>query len=82
MADVSQQVIDIFYNNLDLPSDTVISEETTFEDLGLDRLDVFEVMVGLEMSFFIRVPDDVVQSLDSVGATISYVKSTVNKGGS
>lgn len=60
------------YDKVDLSKG--ISEESSFSlDLGLDSLDVVEVVMELEHEFNIQIPDNEADSLKSVGQTIDYI---------
>ncbi|KAK6457637.1 mitochondrial acyl carrier protein [Scheffersomyces xylosifermentans] len=51
-----------------------ITEESSFvQDLGLDSLDVVEVVMELEHEFNIQIPDNEADSLKTVGQAIDYV---------
>lgn len=61
--------------NLD---NVVITEETRFkEDLDVDSLDLFELVMALEEEYDIQIPSEEVENLTSVGAVIQYLQ---NKG--
>ncbi|EGV63371.1 mitochondrial acyl carrier protein [Yamadazyma tenuis] len=51
-----------------------LKEEASFiQDLGLDSLDVVEVVMELEHEFNIQIPDHEADSLKTVGQTIDYI---------
>ena len=51
-----------------------ITEQSSFtSDLGLDSLDVVEVIMELEHEFNIQIPDNEADSLKTVGQTIDYI---------
>ncbi|KAK6462366.1 mitochondrial acyl carrier protein [Scheffersomyces coipomensis] len=51
-----------------------IKEESSYiQDLGLDSLDVVEVVMELEHEFNIQIPDNEADSLKTVGQTIDYI---------
>lgn len=51
-----------------------IKEDASYiQDLGLDSLDVVEVIMELEHEFNIQIPDSEADSLKTVGQTIDYV---------
>ena len=53
-----------------------ITEKSSFvQDLGLDSLDVVEVVMELEHEFNIQIPDNEADSLKTVGQTIDYILS-------
>lgn len=53
-----------------------ITEKTNFkEDLGVDSLDLFELVMALEEEFGIEIPSDDLENITTVGAIIDYLKS-------
>lgn len=52
-----------------------ITEETTFkEDLGVDSLDLFELVMALEEEFNVEIPSEELEGLTTVGVVIQYLK--------
>lgn len=50
---------------------------TTFKDLGADSLDIVQVLVALEDSFDIEIPDEDLKAITNMGEMIAYVKRKV-----
>ncbi|HBJ1647459.1 MULTISPECIES: acyl carrier protein [Clostridium] len=53
-----------------------ITLETTFEDLGADSLDLFQVVIELEEKFDIQIEE--VEKLKSLKDAVEYVKNKTN----
>lgn len=51
--------------------------ESTFEDLGIDSLDAFNLFAEIEAVTGIDVPDEDFEDLDSVEAIFKYLKDRV-----
>ena len=51
-----------------------VSEEKSFtEDLDVDSLSMVEVVVAAEEKFGVKIPDDQVQNLKTVGDAVTYI---------
>ena len=51
-----------------------VSEEKSFtEDLDVDSLSMVEVVVAAEEKFNVKIPDDSVQDLKTVGDAVNYI---------
>jgi acyl carrier protein len=51
-----------------------VSEEKSFtEDLDVDSLSMVEVVVAAEEKFGVKIPDDEVQNLKTVGDAVTYI---------
>ena len=56
-----------------------LSNKTCFsDDLGADSLDVFELIQTVEKEFKLKVGEDDIEKLTTVGALIDYVESKVS----
>ena len=55
-----------------------ITESTSFkDDLGVDSLDLFELVMALEEKYEVEIPSEELAELTTVGAVMEYLK---NKG--
>ena len=54
------------------PDDVAESKSFT-EDLDVDSLSMVEVVVAAEEKFDVKIPDDEVQNLKTVGDAVSYI---------
>ena len=52
---------------------TAVTLEATLEDLDMDSLDVVEIMQAIEDDFGVRVPDEDLEGLATMGDTIAAV---------
>ncbi|MGN0263084.1 MAG: acyl carrier protein [Oliverpabstia sp.] len=53
----------------------MITEETSFkDDLGVDSLDLFELVMSLEEKYEIEIPSEELTELTTVGSVMEYLK--------
>lgn len=75
---VEEAVIRIIKEQACLPAVQVTRESRLEEDLGLDSLDAWEIMMALEEEFNTEYPDDLgFLEQRTVGAIIDFCKSKV-----
>ena len=56
-----------------------ITMETTFvDDLGADSLDVFQIIMGLEEEFDIKIPNEEAEKIVTVGDAVEQIKNALN----
>jgi acyl carrier protein len=55
------------------PSDVSL-DKTFIDDLDVDSLSMVEVVVAAEEKFDVKIPDDDVKSLKTVGDAVSYIQ--------
>lgn len=72
-----EKVVEIVKEQLNL-EDVEITMETSFkEDLEVDSLDLFELVMALEEEYDIEIPSEDLEQITTVGAVVEYLK---NKG--
>ncbi|AXE64884.1 acyl carrier protein [Hyphomonas sp. NPDC076900] len=77
MSDVFERVKKIVVENLDVDADKVVESASFIDDLGADSLDLVELVMAFEEEFNIEIPDDVQESIRSVGDAVSHIKAHV-----
>lgn len=70
-----ERVIDIVAEQLNVDK-ADITENTNFkDDLGVDSLDLFELVMAFEEEYEIEIPSEDLEKLTTVGAIVEYMKS-------
>lgn len=60
--------------NFDQVDPSKVTPETKFsDDLGLDSLDVVEVVMAIEDEFAIEIPDTEADAIASIGDAVEYI---------
>ena len=67
LADILEEVAGV------QPAD-VAPEKSFVDDLDVDSLSMVEVVVAAEEKFSVRIPDDQVKNLKTVGDAIAYIE--------
>ena len=57
-----------------VPADDVQLDKSFVDDLDIDSLSMVEVVVAAEERFNVKIPDDDVKSLRTVGDAVSYIE--------
>ena len=78
MSDIGTQVRDILAFHLGIDA-SQLADDTRFEDLGADSLEVAEIVMALESEFGVPVPDDAPEFIKTVGDAVSYIAERVGK---
>ena len=77
MSDVLERVKKIVVENLDVEGDKVVESASFIDDLGADSLDLVELVMAFEEEFNIEIPDDVQESIRTVGDAVTHIKAHV-----
>ena len=64
---------------LDVEENAIHPEAKFIEDLGADSLDIVELIMTLEDTFGVDIPDDDAEKLRSVQDAISYIENATQK---
>lgn len=73
--DILEKIKGIIAEQLDVPTDDVSPEKSFTDDLGADSLAIVELVLALEEQFGIKIPDDKVDSIKTVGDAVEYIKN-------
>ena len=74
MAGVEDRVAAIIIEQLGITREEIIPEASFIDDLGADSLDIVELVMAMEETFDIEIPDDDAEKIQSIGDAFSYVK--------
>ena len=74
-GDVADRVRTVLANFDKVEAAKVTEEAKFIEDLGLDSLDVVEVVMAMEEEFVIEIPDQESEKLLTAGQVIDYITS-------
>ena len=77
MSDVLERVKKIVVDNLDVEGDKVVESASFIDDLGADSLDLVELVMAFEEEFNIEIPDDVQESIRTVGYAVTHIKAHI-----
>ncbi len=79
MAHTEQDILtglaEIVAEETGLPADTVTSEKSFTDDLDIDSLSMMTIVVNAEEKFGVRIPDEEVKNLTTVGDAVSFIAS-------
>ena len=70
-----EKVKEIVAESLNVEEST-LSETTSFkEDLGADSLDLFEMVMAVEVAFEVEIPSEDLEQITTVGDVVKYIES-------
>jgi acyl carrier protein len=70
--DTFTKIVDIVASKLDIDKN-IITNESTFQDLGADSLDLLEIIMRLEEQFGIEVNDEDAEKMHTMHDVVSYI---------
>ncbi len=72
--DIRSELAEIVNEVTGIPADNVQLDKSFTEDLDVDSLSMVEVVVAAEEKFGVRIPDDEVKNLKTVGDAVSFIE--------
>ena len=76
---VFDKITDIIVEQLDVEEDAVTMEASITDDLGADSLDVVDLVMSIEESFDVEIPDEEVENIKTVGDIVKYIENKVEE---
>ena len=72
--DILQKIKEIISEQTGIEKDK-LSESTTIEDVIADSLDTVEMLMSIEESFDMDIPDSDTEKFTNIGDLVSYIES-------
>ena len=70
-----EKIIDMVAEKLNLEKDEIKADSNFKDDLGVDSLDLFELVISLEEEFDIEIPQEDVTNIQTVNDVVAYLDS-------
>lgn len=70
-----EKITAIIVNRLGCDTNAVKEDSLIFEDLGADSLDLVEMIMEVEDTFAVSIPDEEMPNFKTVGDILSYVET-------
>jgi len=78
MKMVFEKVKKIIADQLGLEEAEVTLNSTFSDDLGVDSLELFEVIISLEEEFNIEIPNEEIEDIKDVKGIVDYIEKKIN----
>lgn len=75
---IFEKVRDIIVDQLGVDAEEVKLETKLIDDLGVDSLEIFEVVMSLEEEFGLEIPNEDVENIKSVQEIVKYIEAKQN----
>ena len=72
--EIRSELAEIVNEVTGIPVEDVQLDKSFTDDLDVDSLSMVEVVVAAEEKFDVRIPDDAVKDLKTVGDAVSYIE--------
>lgn len=79
MEKLEERTIKVISQQTRIEEASLTPDARFIEDLGIDSVDFIEVVMQLEKEFHIKMPDEQIKRLRSVGDVIENIKQTTRE---
>lgn len=71
---LEDRVAEIIVEQLGVSREEVKLEASFIDDLGADSLDIVELVMAMEETFDVEIPDDDAEKIQTIGDAVKYLK--------
>lgn len=75
---MKELIVKNLMEQLDLSEDEITMESNFVDDFEMDSLDMVEMLIELEKQTSIKIPNEEVKDLKTVGQLVSYLEGKTN----
>lgn len=75
--DYFERVVQIIAEELNIEPDELTMDTHITDDLNADSLDAMEVILKIEEEFDVEIPDDVVQTIQTIADVVEFLDNHV-----
>jgi acyl carrier protein len=79
MSELHAKILSLIAEASEKPADEIKLDHELINDLGMDSLDVVELVMKAEDEFKITIPDEDAQNLKKVGQVIEYIDAKLSQ---
>lgn len=74
---VLDKMKDILVEQLECNPEDITMESLLVDDLGADSLDAIDIVMSVEDTFKVEVPDEIIEKLETVGDIVNYIEDHI-----
>ncbi|MEG1527654.1 MAG: acyl carrier protein [Clostridia bacterium] len=71
---VFEKIKNLLAQQLNIPAEKITMESDIIADLGADSLDVVELLMALEETYNIVVPDELANQLKTISSIVDFIE--------
>ena len=68
---------DILVEQLECDPEDITMESLLVGDLGADSLDAIDIVMSVEDTFKVEVPDEIIEKIETVGDIVNYIEDHI-----
>lgn len=74
---VLDKMKDILVEQLECNPEDITMKSLLVDDLGADSLDAIDIVMSVEDTFKVEVPDEIIEKIETVGDIVNYIEDHI-----
>ena len=74
---VLDKMKDILVEQLECNPEDITMESLLVDDLGADSLDAIDIVMSVEDTFKVEIPDEIIEKIETVGDIVNYIEDHI-----
>ena len=74
---VLEKMKDMLVEQLECNPEDITMESLLVDDLGADSLDAIDIVMSVEDTFKVEVPDEIIEKIETVGDIVNYIEDHI-----
>ena len=74
---VLDKMKDSLVEQLECDPEDITMESLLVDDLGADSLDAIDIVMSVEDTFKVEVPDEIIEKIETVGDIVNYIEDHI-----
>ena len=70
-----EKMQDIIAEVMNVPKEDITPDTKFVDDLGADSLDIFQIIMGIEDTFDIQIPEDAAEHITTVAEAVEQIQA-------
>ncbi len=71
---LEQRISEMIIEQLGATKEEIVPEASFIDDLGADSLDIVELVMAMEETFDIEIPDEDAEKIQTIGDAVAYLR--------
>ncbi len=72
---ILEKIKKIFAQDFDIDESEITPDANIYDDLGLDDIDIYDMVMSVEDDFEIELPDEELERISTIGDLIKFIEN-------
>ncbi len=72
---ILDKIKEIFLHDFEIDEEEITLETNIYDDLGLDEIDAYDMVMSVEDTFGMELPDEVLEKISTIGDLVKFIEN-------